>query len=712
MLNPTISISPRARLVLLSLALVLLVGASYGRIGRNGFIDYDDPSYVTANRNVQAGLTLETASWAFRTAHHSNWHPLTWLSHALDCQVFGLAPAGHHFVSVALHAVNAVLLLLALHLMTFATWRSAAVAALFALHPLHVESVAWAAERKDVLSTLFWMLTLLAYARHVARPTSRTRVLVPLFFGLGLISKPMLVTLPFVLLLLDAWPLGRWGGTGARGRARWIPPAWLVREKLPLFVLSAASSVVTFVVQQRGGAVTALDVLPIGERFANAAVAYVAYLWKAIWPVALGVLYPLSGSLPAPEVLGACAVLVAITAAVLALRRRAPYLSTGWFWYVGTLVPVIGFVQVGTQSFADRYTYVPLIGVFVVLAWGLPDLLGAGRRARAVLASAAVLAVLAASILTWRQVGFWRDSETLFEHTLSITGDNYVTQNNLGGVLARQGRLDEAITHLQESRRIRPNHAPTLSNLGVAMMGKGRVGEAIGLFREALKVRPTHVEAWLNLGNALGKTGDIDGAIAAFREVERLEPGDPAIGALIRAAQDAKKRQGEKPGAPARVTPEARASFERGNGLRDEGRLEEAAAQYRDAIRREPEFAEAHNNLGLVLGRRGRAAEAIEEISKALDIAPDLRAAHNNLAIIYAMQGDIDRAARQFGEVLRLDPQDADAHFNLGLLLARGGKLSPAISHFEESLRIAPGSGAASRALQEARRRAAAGSGR
>jgi tetratricopeptide (TPR) repeat protein len=699
--------APVSRLVLLSLALVVLVGAAYRPVAGNGFVDYDDPAYVTDNPHVRSGLTFETVAWAFRTGAQSNWHPLTWLSHALDCEVFGLAPSGHHLVSVGLHALNAVLLLLALHLMTGALWRSAMVAALFALHPLHVESVAWAAERKDVLSTLFWMLTLLAYARHVARPTTATRVLVPVLFALGLMAKPMLVTLPFVLLLLDFWPLRRWGGG-----TRWIPPFRLVSEKLPLFALAAVSSAVTFVVQQRGGAVTALDVLPFWARLTNAVVAYVTYLARTFWPAGLGVLYPLSASLPAWKVAGACAVLAAITAAVLAVARRAPYLFTGWLWYVGTLVPVIGVVQVGMQSSADRYTYVPLVGVFVMLAWGAPDLLGAWRYGRPALGSAAALAVLGASILTWRQVGYWRDSVTLFEHTLAVTADNYIVQNNLGGALTREGRLDEAITHLEEARRIRPDHAPALSNLGVALQGKGRIGEAIVLYREALKVNPSHVEAWLNLGNALGKTGDVDGAIVAFREAERLEPDEPAIGGLIRAALEVQRRQAARPSVPAKVAPEARASFERANELRDGGRLDEAAAAYREAIRIDPGFAEARNNLGSVLGRQGRAAEAVEEISKAIEIAPDLSAAHNNLAIVLAMQGDTEQAARHFAQVLRLDPRDTTAHFNLGLLLARQGKLADAIAHFEEVLRIEPGNQSASRALAEARRRAPVGTGR
>jgi tetratricopeptide (TPR) repeat protein len=704
--------APAFHLALLSIALLVLVGAVFGRVAGNKFVDYDDPGYVTENRHVRAGLTFETAAWAFRTGQQSNWHPLTWLSHALDCQLFGPDPAGHHLVSLALHALNAVLLLLALHRMTGALWRSGMVAALFALHPLHVESVAWAAERKDVLSTLFLMLILLAYARHAARPKTATRLLVPLLFALGLMAKPMLVTLPFVLLLLDFWPLARWGGGAAGERASWLPPRRLVVEKLPLFALAAVSSVVTWLAQQRGGAMAPLDLLPLGVRLENAVVAYVTYLAKTIWPAGLGVLYPIAPSLPAWKVVGACAVLAAITAAVVAAARRAPYLVTGWFWYAGTLVPVIGIVQVGLQSGADRYTYVPLVGVFVMLAWGLPDLLRNVRHRQAVLACAAVLVLTGCSALTWRQVAFWRDSATLFGHTLLVTTDNYVVHNNFGGALMREGRVDEAIAHFEEARRIRPDYAATLSNLGVAVQGKGRIGEAIELYREALKARPEHLEAWLNLGNALGKSGDVEGGLAAFREAERLQRGDPSIGALIRAATEVKARSATPPQVAASALPGSVASYERANGLRERGRFDEAAAAYREAIRIDPGFAEAYNNLGSVLGRQGRAEEAVVEIRKALEISPGLAAAHINLGIVLAMRGKTEEAAGHFAEALRLNPRDASTHFNLGILLMRQGRTADAIAHLEESLRIEPGNESAALALRELRRRGAGGNGR
>jgi tetratricopeptide (TPR) repeat protein len=650
--------STSSRLILIGVALAILVGGIYGRVVQNGFIDYDDPAYVTDNQQVRSGLTLDTAAWALRTGYHANWHPLTWMSHALDCALFGLNPAGHHLVSVGLHAANAVLLFLALHALTGALWRSAAVAALFAAHPLHVESVAWVAERKDVLSTLFAMLVLLAYARHAVRPTRVTRALIPIFFALGLMAKPMLVTLPFVLLLLDVWPLRRW--------SHLVPPFALIREKLPLFALAAASSVVTWLVQQRGGAVTPLEVLPIGTRIGTAAIAYVTYLARMCWPERLGVLYPVVFALPGWKVIGACAILAAITTATVTARRRAPYLAVGWLWYLGTLVPVIGIVQVGVQSTADRYTYLPLVGVFVMIAWGLPDLFGASRLPPAAIATAGAVAIAACSLLAWRQIGHWRDSETIFTHTLATTSGNYVIHSNLGGVLLRENRIDEAVSHLEEARRIRPNHAATLSNLGVAAMRRGNLDEAVVLFREALRVNPSHVEARLNLEAVLEK---------------------------------------QRAAAPATTVPAAMARFERGNALRDRGRLGDAEAAYREAIGLDSRFAQAHNNLGSLLGRQGRFDDAVAQISRALELAPNLAAAHNNLGIVLAIQGRIDEAAKQFAEVLRADPRDASAHYNLGAFLAKHGRTADAIAHFEEALRIDPGYASARRALDEVRRR-------
>lgn len=676
-------------------ALVFLIGVSYWPVVDNGFVDFDDPAYVTENPGIASGLTLRTLVWAFTAFHQSNWHPLTWLSHAADLQAFGSAPAGHHLVSLALHAANAIVLLLALHAMTGAWWRSAAVAALFATHPLHVESVAWAAERKDVLSTLFAVLVLWIYARRATRPTVASRASIVALFAAGLLAKPMLVTLPFVLLLLDFWPLDR--------RDHGLRP--LLTEKLPLFGLAVASAAVTWVAQRRGGAVAALDVLPFGDRVANAAVAYVTYLLKAAWPTGLGVLYPFRRSIPAWEVAGAFLLLAALTAGIVAARRRAPYAVTGWFWYLGTLVPVIGLVQVGVQSHADRYTYLPLTGIFLAVVWGAADWVGGRRIGVAIAAGGCAVAIGCAAAATHRQAGYWRSSVTLFERTLAVTTDNYVIHNNLGATFTREQRLDEAIEHLRESVRIRPDYAPALSNLGVALRGKGRVEEAIRMFRDAVRFRPSHVEAWLNLGDALENVGDLDGSVAAFREAERLLPAEPSIRARVAAAEGRRASGRAAPGGAAGSSPEARRLFERANALRDRALPDEAEAAYREAIRLDPMFAEARSNLGSVLGRRGRFDEAVVELRRAIEIAPGLAAARVNLGIVLAVRGDARGAEEELTRALRLEPDNATAHYNLGVLLERRGRLPEAIEHYERTLRAQPGYPGAAPALDAARRR-------
>jgi hypothetical protein len=459
-----------APLVCLGLALAVLV--VFLPATRHEFVNYDDLEYVTQNGHVQAGLMWESVAWALSSTQASNWHPLTWLSHMLDCQLYGLKAGGHHLTNLLLHAVNTLLLFLVLRQMTGATWRSAFVAALFGLHPLHVESVAWVAERKDVSSTLFWMLTLWTYALYVARgegggargeggasnlrsaqhATQITRPssgltqsatlhysLALVCFALGLMAKPMLVTLPFVLLLLDYWPLGRLQRSTSNAQLPMIRR--LIYEKLPFFALALASSLVTFVVQRKGGAVSSLTTLSVGARIANAAVSYARYLGKTFWPDNLSVLYPHPGHWLVWQVAGAGLLLAGGTAGALALRRRRPYLPVGWLWYVGTLVPVIGLVQVGIQSMADRYMYVPAIGVFIMLAWGLWDLTAGWRGQRVALATGGAVALACCGAVTRSQVGYWTNSETLFRRAVQVTKKNYLAYNNLGYYLSGQGRV-------------------------------------------------------------------------------------------------------------------------------------------------------------------------------------------------------------------------------------------------------------------------------
>jgi protein O-mannosyl-transferase len=638
----------------------------------NGFVNYDDSDYVTENAHVKSGLNWATVVWAFRTGHASNWHPLTWLSHSLDWQVFGLAPGPMHLVSLGLHVANTLLLFLVLRGLTGALWRSALVAALFALHPLHVESVAWVSERKDVLSTCFFLLTLGAYARHVQGPgplpngsrltfhVSRSYLLSRGFFALGLMSKPMLVTTPFVLLLLDYWPLGRWQpgplktSCAAAGR--------LVLEKVPFLMLSIASSVVTFLVQRQGGAVS--TALTVGERIANAVVSYARYVRKMVWPHDLSVLYPHPGHWPLWQVLAGLALLAGISVGVAIGWRRRPYLITGWLWFLGTMVPVIGLVQVGIQSMADRYTYVPLIGLFVMVVWGVGDL-AAERvaqpwRGRA-LAGGTILALAACGVMTLRQVRIWRDSETLFQRAVEVTRNNYLAHNNLGYYYSGKGRMADAMEQYRLSLKIKPDYEDALNNLGYALAGQRKFAEAIPLYEAALRVRPKHAEVHNNLGNALSELGRIDEAIQHY---------------LIALAQ--------KP-------EHADAHNNLGIALAMKGKLDEAMEHFHLAVRYKPNYASAHSNLGNALAVQHKLDEAIKEYEESLRLKPDEAQAHNNLGNALMEQGRVEQAIGHYQEALRLNPDNnPEAHYNLALALVRQGKREEARAHLSEALRARP----------------------
>ena len=495
------------------LLLVVLTVIVYGRVRYYEFINYDDILYVTENRQVQGGLTVSGIVWAFTTFHASNWHPLTWVSHMVDVELFGLHPGGAHVVNLLFHLADTVLLFLVFVRMTGALWKSAFVAALFAVHPLHVESVAWIAERKDVLSAFFWMLVLWFYVSYVRKPSTSGYLAVVGLFVLGLMSKPMLVTLPFVLLLLDFWPLGRMKAKGAA-----VP---LVREKIPLFVLSAVSCGVTLFAQKK--AVLSLEAISASVRMANAAVSYAAYIGKTIWPRDLAVFYPHPGMPGFWRVVIAVLVLAGVTLAAARWCRRRPYLIVGWLWYLGTLVPVIGFVQVGSQAMADRYTYVPLVGLFVMIAWGVGE---AAERFRlklpAALAAASVTVVLMACTL--QQVGYWKDSTSLFDRALKVTLHTDVIHNQLAIALEKQGKYGEAERQYEESLRINPGYAEAHFNMGNLLAGRGRVEKAEKHYRQAVKSKPDYAEAWYNLGVALLCERKYGESVTCFREALRIRP--------------------------------------------------------------------------------------------------------------------------------------------------------------------------------------------
>jgi Flp pilus assembly protein TadD len=551
--------------------------AVYAQAVGHGFVSYDDPDYVAGNPYVRAGLTRAGFFWALTTGHAGNWHPLTWLSHMLDCQLYGLRPGAHHLTSVLLHTANALLLFALLRGMSGALWPSAAVAAFFALHPLHVESVAWVAERKDVLSTLFWMLTLLAYGRYARRPGLRRYLLVLILLALGLMAKPMLVTLPLVMLLLDVWPLGRLPLAGApegtatpavasARRDAWPPALRLVLEKVPFVALAAASSIVTFAIQLHGGAVAPVDTLPFKVRVANALVSYAAYLGKMIYPAGLVIFYP-RVPLPAWQVAAAGLALMGGCLLVIWLARRQPWLMVGWLWYLVTLLPVLGLVQVGDQAMADRYTYVPLIGPFIMLAWSAAEIARRWPAWRAVLAASVCVLLAGCAAATALQLRYWRSSMTLFEHAVEVIPDNYVAHFSLGNALAEQGRLDEALVHYYAALRVKPDLAKAHGNVGVILARQGKLAEAVAHYAEALRLNPDLPEAHNNLGAALA----------------------------------------------------------------DQGRIEEAIAHYERALRLRPDYADAHTNLGMALAAQGKIDLAIAHYSEALRLDPGHPGARYNL---------------------------------------------------------------------------------
>jgi tetratricopeptide (TPR) repeat protein len=644
-------------------------------VARQGYVNYDDSDYVTENAHVQSGLKWANVVWAFTTGHASNWHPLTWLSHMLDCQLFGSKAGPQHLVSVGFHIANTLLLFLLLRRMTGALWRSALVAALFALHPLHVESVAWVSERKDVLSAFFFLLTVGAYVRYVEVQSRRAKVQSPgagaprftlhasryyllslLFFALGLMSKPMLVTMPFVLLLLDYWPLQR-----SRPSALNSQPSTffrLVAEKAPFVLLAAASSVVTFIVQRKGGAVS--TALTFGERIANALVSYVRYIGKMFWPENLSILYPHPGHWPAWQVMASASVLLAVSVAVILMGRKRPYLVVGWLWFCGTLIPVIGLVQVGIQSMADRYTYVPLIGLFIMLAWGIAELIPVRPWRGSALAVGAAALLAACACLTGRQIRFWRDSEALFRHAVQVTRNNYLAYNNLGFYLSGQGRTTEAMENYRLALKINPAYEDALNNLGYALAGQKKYAEAIPLYEAALRIKPLHAEVHNNLGNALSETGKIDDAIKHYLIALQQKPDH------------------------------ADAHNNLGIALAMKGKLDEAITHFHEAIRCKPSYASAHSNLGNALAVQHKLDEAIKEYLESLRLKPDDARAHNNLGNALAEQGKVEDAIEHYREALRLNADNPEAHFNLALALIRQGKREEASAHLTEALRLKP----------------------
>jgi protein O-mannosyl-transferase len=643
--------SARRHDLLVCFLLLLAILAVFSQVRSFDFVNIDDPEYITTNARVRAGLSWEGLRWAFTSGYAGNWFPITWLSHMLDAQLFGMDAGLHHIVNVLLHSLSTILLFVMLKRMTKARWRSAFVAFLFGLHPLHVESVAWVTERKDVLSAFFWILTLWFYARYVEKPRFRRYVHVIASFSLGLLSKSMVVTLPFVLLLLDFWPLRRTAvsaqavaakaGQKPKPNRQERPKLTAVLiEKAPLLALSFAVSVITFVVQRRSGAVAPLDYVPLATRLGNGLLSYITYIGRMFWPTGLAVFYPLPTELPLWQVTAAFVLLALISYLVVRRIRTSPYLAVGWFWYLGTLVPVIGVIQVGMQAHADRYTYLPLIGLFLMLAWGLADLLRVWPPAKKTLAAVAVVFSSACLFLTWHQIQYWQDSRTLFEHALAVTIDNAVAHNGLGIALSEQGRFEDAISHFQEAIRIKPRYPEARSSLGAALLRLGRTDDAIRQLEDAIRISPGALEARINLGIAFQTQGKTDGAVEQLLKAIQIQPDS------------------------------ANAHYNLGRAYAGAGRIGEAAGEFLIASKLEPGNAEAHYNLGITLARGGDMGAATTEFTRALQINPDYGAAHNNLGSALASQGRLDDAILHFREAVRLMPDSEEARRNLEYALS------------------------------------------
>jgi Flp pilus assembly protein TadD len=558
--------TPPDRAIYLVLFLATLV--VYSQVHNYAFVSFDDTGQLLGNPEVRDGLTGSGLAWAFTTGYAANWFPLNWISHMLDFQFFGVDAGWHHLTSAAIHAASSVLLLAVLKRMTGRVWESAFVAFVFALHPLHVESVAWVSERKDVLSAFFWFLTIWLYLDFVEKRSAQRYLLMAAAFCCGLMSKQMIVTLPFTLLLLDAWPLKRNEGK--------TPTGWkaLVIEKIPLVALSIAASVIAFVVQKQGGAVRSLASIPLGLRAENALTSYGLYLANFVWPTGLAFFYPYRSSWPATEVALAGAVLAGISALALLTYRTRPYLAVGWFWYLGTLAPVIGLIQIGYQARADRYTYVPLIGISIMLAWSAKEAFEKWPRAKPAIQGAAILACSAWVLITWVQTQYWRDSETLYRRAIAVTDANYLAHLNLGADLAARGKFQEAVPELDESLAENPDQPHARTSLGAVLSTLGRTKEAIAQYSEAIRLEPQGAESHCNLGNALVDEGRMDEALRELNTAEQLKPGMPST------------------------------YYGLGRVLIAQNRLNDAAAYFSEALRINPNFTAARQELASLRATR------------------------------------------------------------------------------------------------------------
>lgn len=648
------------------LLLILATTITYLPVKDSEFIDLDDDVYVTDNPWIQQGLNLQSISWAMTSLREGVWNPMTWISFMLDYQLFGLNPAGYHLTNLVLHLGSVLLLLGVLYRMTERFWPSLLVAALFALHPLNVESVAWVTERKNVLSTLFWMLSLWAYLEYLRKPVWQHYVGIMGFLILGLMSKQMLVTLPCALLLLDYWPLRRLGDNGKEFRVR-LPH--LVLEKVPLFAAVLGAGLLTLIAAHTDDALPSLERLSLGVRLANAPLSYALYLKKMVWPMDLAVFYPHPGSTLSPLAVALAILVLAGISLGVWWGRKSRYLVVGWLWYLGTLVPAAGLIQVGGQSMADRHTYIPAIGIFIMLIWGVAESAQAMRLRTAWLATASLGLIISMMVLTRQQLGHWKDSITLFEHTVAATEGNYLVHNNLGTALLERGNVDAAIENFSRVLEIRPHSDRGLYNMALALRAQGKIEESAHYLARALQSNPSMAEAYNNLGIILITQKRLEDAITLFKEALEIAP---------RMEQ---------------------AHSNLGTALISQGRVDEALVHFLKAVELNPYKAKAYNNLGAVMDLQGRSEEALNYYHHALELSPTSVLTYNNMGKTYMDLGNLDQAATHFSEAIALQPDLADAHFHLGLVRTDQGNIQDAITHFQQVLRLNPAHGEAQQQL-------------
>ena len=636
MLNK-LNINSWKRKLIVYIALTVVTLAVFWQVNHYDFINIDDNIYVTGNSHIQSGITLDGFRWAFSSTYAEFWHPLTWLSLMLDYQLYGLNAGGYHLTNLILHILSALLLFWLFNRMTGTVWRSAFVAFLFALHPLHVESVAWISERKDVLSVFFWMLTLCLYVYYTEKPVLKRYLPVVFFFACGLMSKPLVVTLPVIMILLDYWPLGRF----ELRKSDLI--SWQLREKIPFFVLSAVFSIITLYAQHK----PSQEYLPLGSRLANDPVSFMIYLEKTFVPNHMAVFYPFSFQLPAWQVWGSVFLLLFISVTVIISMRRLPYLFIGWLWYVITLLPVSGIIQARNFSMADRYTYLPLIGIAVMLAWGIPPLIKNEDMRKKILFPASIAALAIMAVLTWHQCGYWKNSIEICNHALQVTKDNYLAHINLGSALFDEGKTEEAIAHYSEAIRIMPDIILSYNKRGIAYDKLGRHQRALEDFNKAISLKPDDAISYNCRGNAYAELGQYQMAIDDYNKTIRLKPDN------------------------------ADAYNSRGTIYTKLGQYQMAIEDFNNAIRLKPDNAAAYNSRGAIFIKFGQYQMAIEDLNNTIRLKPDDADAYNNRGTIYTKLGQYQMAIEDFNNAIRLKPDDADTYFNRGIIYFTQGNNKP-----------------------------------